>query len=281
MPLKNTHFSTLRILACALPLAALLLLLDRAAPPERPAAPVESIEELPPIPRGGATALNCGYVLNETFSNAPTEWRPAGAAVIEITNRWQCDPRWTFFCLGNDPKIGKAAALWAKRCFPGDVAVEFYFGIKMDRMRGEPYRYARDVNVTIGSDGSDLRKGITFSFGANGNTCSCITRDGTELVRVPATIPASMEIHRRWFKFRAERHGGKLLFQVDDFFAASGKRGELTVDDPLPLNGNRLAIWTYDNAIMLSRVRISGEGGIETESPDFAAEELKTMYDKE
>src|SRR5262249_9120684 len=115
------------------------------------------------------------------FSTAATEWRTAGAAVGTVMNRWQCDPRYSFFALGNDMREGNAAVLWSKRLYPGDVTVEFFFGIQMDHLRGNPFQYARDVNVTIGSDGSDLRKGCTFSFGGHGNTCSYIARDGVEI----------------------------------------------------------------------------------------------------
>lgn len=222
-----------------------------------------------------------GSVLTESFSTSPVEWRPAGAAVIEVTNRWQCDPRWTFFSLRNDRIVGKSAALWSKRFYTGDVTVEFYFAIKMDRERGDAYRYARDINVTIGSDGSDLRKGCTFSLGGYNNSCSFISRDGTELRRVPVKIPSTGDNHHHWYKFRAERKSGRLTFQVDRLFESASDAGaEITVDDPLPMSGNRIAIWTYDNAIMLSKVRISGEGGIETESPDFVAKPLTTIYGK-
>ena len=53
----------------------------------------------------------------------------------------------------------------------------------------------------------------------------------------------------------------------------------MVIDDPKPLAGDRIAIWTYDDGIMLARVRLSGEaGGIE--SPDFVAAPVTTMYDE-
>jgi hypothetical protein len=230
-----------------------------------------------------AVRITSDHFHNDTFSGAPVSWRPAGAAVAEVTNRWQCDPRWSFFSLYNDRSRGKPAVLWSKHVYPGDVAVEFYFGNKMDASRGTPYSYARDVNVTIGSDGSDLRKGYTFSFGGNDNSCCYIMRDGVEVKRVPVRIPTTMDYHRHWFVFKAERQGNTIKFRVDQFFQNSEKRNsppEMVFEDSQPLTGDRIAIWTYDHAIMISKIRISGDGGDSIESPDFLAGPIKTVYDK-
>src|SRR5205823_6665126 len=43
-----------------------------------------------------------GQIIDERFSCAPTEWRLAGAGMGQVKNRWQCEPRWTFFTLEND-----------------------------------------------------------------------------------------------------------------------------------------------------------------------------------
>jgi len=225
--------------------------------------------------------ITSDHFRNDTFSGAPTNWRTAGHAIAEVTNRWQCDPRWTFFSLQNDLRAGKPAVLWSKYLYPGDVTVEFYFGNKMDHMRGNPYSYARDINVTIGSDGSDLRKGYTFSFGGNGNTCSYIMRDGVEVKRLPARIPTTMDYHRHWFAFKAERQGKMLKFRVDHFFqTAEQKNSELVFEDTQPIVGDRVAIWTYDHGMMISKVRISGDNGEDSESPDFLPGPVKTVYDK-
>jgi hypothetical protein len=40
-----------------------------------------------------------------------------------------------------------------------------------------------------------------------------------------------------------------------------------------------LALWTYDHALMLSRVRLSGEGGSLAEHPDAEIPALRTPYD--
>ena len=215
-----------------------------------------------------AVRITSEHFRNDTFSSAPVNWRVAGAGIAQVTNRWECDPRWSFFSLKNDRAIGNPAVLWSKQLYPGDVAVEFYFGNKMDSSRGSPYTYARDVNVTIGSDGSDLRKGY-------------ISRDGKIVAKLPVTIPRSMDLHRHWFQVKAERHGNKMSFRVDHYFTSPDRKvTELEFEDTAPLGGDRVAIWTYNHAIMISKVRISGDGGETTESPDFLPGPVKTVYDK-
>jgi len=231
--------------------------------------------------RTEAIKIVSDHFRNELFSTAPTTWRTAGAAIAEVTNRWQCDPRWSFFSLKNDRRVGKPAVLWSKALYPGDVSIEFYFGNKMEGERGAPYTYARDVNVTICSDGSDLTKGYTCSFGGQDNAGSMIYRDGVEVKRVGKAIPRDMNYHRHYFSMKVEKRGNQVSFRVDRFFVSdTSKSGELIYEDTQPLNGNRVAIWTYDHAITISRVRISGEGGNTFEHPDWMPGPLKTPYDR-
>lgn len=223
---------------------------------------------------------------NELFSRAPVDWRTAGLAIAEVTNRWQCDPRWSFFSLKNDitrREEGQAAVLWSKHLYPGDVTVEFFVGNKMEGERGRPYTYARDINVTICSDGSDLTKGYTFMFGGQGNRGSYILRNGAEVRSAPQTVPVDMNFHRHWFSVRVEKRGNRLSYRVDRYFAdpnspARQSEGEMVFEDEQPLKGDRIALWTYDHAVMISRVRISGDGGTAAEPPGAEVPGLKTVY---
>ncbi|MCW8130622.1 MAG: hypothetical protein KIS92_09755 [Planctomycetota bacterium] len=226
---------------------------------------------------------------NELFSRAPVDWRTSGMAIAEVTNRWQCDPRWSFFSLKSDlarRDEGKAAVLWSKYLYPGDVTVEYFVGNKMEGERGRPYTYARDINVTICSDGNDLTKGYTFMFGGQGNKGSYILRDGVEVKSTPLKIPTDMNYHRHWFSVRVEKRGNRVSYRIDRYFSDSNSEsrqseGELVFEDDKPLTGMRVAIWTYDHATMISRVRISGDGGAETEDPGAGVPALKTVYDNE
>ncbi len=225
-----------------------------------------------------ATKIYSNHFFDYEFNRAPTDWRPGRLTVAEVTNRWQCDPRWSFFSLRplDYPMYqsgirNRLAVLWNKRKFSGDVTVEFFAGIKMTGERGGKYEYARDINVTICSDGKNLNKGYSFMFGGMGNKGSYILRDGVEVAAFGGGVPVrTTNFHRHWFYVRAEKRGKRLSFRVDKFFAGA-PGGELAFEDERPLEGDRLAIWTYDCGIMISRVRISGEGGQEIESPDFEA----------
>ncbi len=230
--------------------------------------------------RPEAVRVLCDNVFNDFFSSAPATWRTAGAAIAEVTNRWQDEPRWTFFSLRNDRKVGKPAVLWSKYKFPGDVSLRFFCSYKMDVERGTPYKYNRDINVTICSDGSDLNKGYTFMFGGFGNTGSMILRNGEVVTRIPAKIPTDMNYHRHWFHYKVEKEGGKLRFQVDRFLRTDAVTPELVYEDPQPLTGDRIAIWTYDSTFCISRVQIAGVASPEMESPDFSPAPLKTPLDK-
>src|SRR5204862_5138898 len=118
----------------------------------------------------------------------------------------------------------------------------FYFGNKMDASRGNPYSYARDVNVTIGSDGTDLRKGYTFSFGGQDNTCSYIMRDGVIVKRLPVTIPRSMDYHRHWFQVKAERHGNSVPFRVAHLVVSQHRlTADMVHQRTVPRTGDRVA----------------------------------------
>jgi hypothetical protein len=52
------------------------------------------------------------------------------------------------------------------------------------------------------------------------------------------------------------------------------------VQDPQPLPGGHIAIWTRDNGIMVARVRVSAEEVTDRESADVPAPALcRSVYD--
>ncbi|NQT87485.1 hypothetical protein HQ560_12015, partial [bacterium] len=204
-----------------------------------------------------------------TFSSAPTDWRSA-AGVWAVTNRWECDPRWSFFS-GVPSDRQDLAALWNKCGFRGDVCVEFAVGPKMDRAAGSSYQYARDFNATLCADGQDLASGYGFLFGGWDNTVTAITRKGKVVARSSYVIPRSSSIHRRWFYIKAEKRGDVLSYWID------GSR-VLTWKDPEPLTGDRVAVWTWDCGLMVSRVRVSGSTVTAAEKPGTPVGLLGTGY---
>lgn len=182
-------------------------------------------------------------VITDFFHKAPSDWRPAGGA-WDVQNRWQCDPRWSFFSGVN---FQGPAVLWNKRSFEGDQTVEFAAGIKMAREHGSYSDYGRDIDVTLCADGKNVDSGYSFVFAGWGNTKCAILRQGKVVAEAP---PPKLDdsIHHKWFLVRAEKRGSSLKYYVDDTLLCE-------YNDPHPLDGTRLALWTYKCGIMVSRFR--------------------------
>jgi len=203
--------------------------------------------------------VSCSNAWCYSFRQATTDWRVAGGT-WEVTNRWQCDPRWTFF----SGRSSRLACIWNKRQFENDVCIDLAAGIKMDRNRGGRYEYASDINITIAADGRDLTSGYSFLFGAretgHPNRATLIVRGERVVARSHRRIPVHSNIHRRWFHLKVARHGRKLLYWIDDELV-------LEYDDPDPLPGRQVALWTWNNGIMVAQVRIASLGKGEMEPP--------------
>jgi hypothetical protein len=199
------------------------------------------------------------------FRKAYTDWRVV-KGLWEVTNRWTCDRRWSFFSGRSSLKL---AAIWNKRSFTGDVTVDFYAGVKMDNERGDRYEYASDINCTIAGDGTDLNSGYSFLFGGFGNTKTLLmkgnrvlaegrwSRSGPEAymqkgqrVLIPTAVT---NIHRTWFHVKAQKQDKHLRLWIDD---------QLVIDcvDDAPLTGDRVALWTWSNGVMLARVTVAADG---------------------
>ncbi|MBM4044054.1 MAG: PEGA domain-containing protein, partial [Planctomycetes bacterium] len=207
-----------------------------------------------------------------TFEDAPADWRVESGR-WEVTNRWQCDPRWSFFSGRPDGKA-KLAALWNKREFSGDVCLEFAAAIQMDRARGgRYYEYARDINATLCADGYDLTSGYSFIFGGWQNRHTRILR-GKEVVAETTGRLIPRDIHNTWFYIKVEKRGPHLSFWIDN-------EPVLKYTDARPLAGRRLALWTYDVGVMLARVRVSSPEHKDREWPVAANPSAqKSCYDE-
>lgn len=207
----------------------------------------------------GEVDLLSANLLDYTFSDAPTDWF-ARSGVWAITNRWTCSPQWSW--QGGFATDG-VAALWNKREFVGDVTVEGYFAFQMGVAGGRSYKNPTDLNITIHGDGANPGSGYSFMVGAQGNTETRIMR-GTEVLAASADpkallpvfedgYPSTYDFHRKWWSVRARKHGGKLELYLDE-------RLVVEAEDPNPLPMGRVALWTYDNGIVISRVKIYHEG---------------------
>jgi len=205
------------------------------------------------------------------FENAPADWEKV--AEWEVTNRFACDPRWSHMS-GQSPQ---AAILWNKYEFSGDQTLEFYAGMRMQV--GLPMSYPRvgDINAAICSDGRSLFSGYTFILQAWDPEWSerwtRILRRGevvaeTEQQFIPRVrlgynwsagwrlpvpwIAEGRPVHGAWYYIKVQKTGGRLQCYVDNRLA-------LVYDDPDPLPGGKVALWTYNDAVMLARARIGYE----------------------
>lgn len=199
--------------------------------------------------------INTGNVYDYTFASAPTDWW-VQSGVWEMTNRWSCSPGWSWFG-GRSEEI---AAVWNKRKFSGDMSIQFYFAFKMG-LTGTPrwnYRPS-DVALSFAGDGKNLGSGYSLIIGADGNKRSMLMK-GDKVVAQSAEKaallpvladgqPSMNDLHRHWWYVRINKIGSRIECYLDNELF-------LTYDDPNPLDAGQIALWTYNNGIMLSRVQI-------------------------
>jgi len=200
------------------------------------------------VTNGDSVEVASAGVLGDNFRLAPAGWSTA-AGTWKVTNRWDCDPRWSFFSGAIDKGL---ACLWHKDQFGEDVSLEFCGATQFDGTRGTTdYSWARDINCTICADGKDLTTGYSFVFGGWDDQYTRLLR-GTEVVAETTQylVPRSSSAHRQWFYLQMEKRGPRIRCWLD---------GTLVFDytDPQPLTGRRAALWTYNNGIAVARVRIS------------------------
>lgn len=199
-----------------------------------------------PLVSAGATCLK-----DDTFTQAPVDWLPASGRWA-VTNRWQCDPRWSFYTGRN---LAGIAANWFRHRHGENVTLEFFAAPRMNRESGDNYDYARDLNATLDAAGGSLESGYSFLFGGKGNTGSHILHGERTLHANPAMrIPEDKAlVHRHWFHLKIRKHGRHLVWWVDGM-----KVGETEVVGE-STGGGRLAIWTQRNQIAVARVRVSSD----------------------
>jgi hypothetical protein len=219
-----------------------------------------------------AVELRAGDVKTFDFSVAPVDWQVA-SGTWEITNRWQCDPRWSFMAGYN---LQGTSCLWYKREHGANLTLEFFMAPKMDRSRGSSYQYAADFNAVIAADGTDINSGYSCMLGGWDNNGSFVTRRDVKVIEHSSTkIPRESKIHHRWFHVKLRKTGGLIEYWVDDELVGS-------FVDPEPLKGGYLGLWTWRNAIMVSHVRISTDGKLPAAKPFVGGDrEPKVPYKDE
>ena len=187
-------------------------------------------------------------VYDYTFHDAPTDWEPQSGA-WEVTSRWSCSPGWSWFGGWSEG----LAAIWNKRRFEGDFVLEYYAAPKMDAVAEAYAQRFRDLNATICADGKRLSSGYSFLIGGWRNKRTAILRGDRVVAETRSyTLPPQKVGHRQWFYVRIEKIGNRISLSVDD-------KHLLSYEDPDPLTGDRVALWTQNNGIMLARVLVCYE----------------------
>ncbi len=200
-------------------------------------------------PWADALTVRGRKVMTYPFKKAPADWTQA-TGDWAITNRWECDPRWSFF---SGQRLDGVAALWHKARFPDNVTLEFFVGPKMDRSRGGHYQYAADFNAVLAADGHDINSGYNFMFGGWDDKGSFIVRkDEIVAENNDIRIPRKSSTHRRWFYIKIRKQDDQLTYWVDNEKVGSTQDSNL-------LPGDRLGLWTYKNSMMVAYVRISAD----------------------
>jgi hypothetical protein len=215
------------------------------------------------VPNFEKVEIESPHVYDYTFTEAPTDWR-VQSGIWEMTNRWACAPGWSWFGGRSD----EVASVWNKRKFSGDISVQFYFAFKMGLSGAKDlWEVPSDAAITIGGDGQNLASGYSFIIGADGNSRSVLRR-GSQIVAqssAPEAVlppwadgkPADFDeiMHRRWWYARIDKIGNRVSCYVDNKLLFS-------YDDPKPLDAGQIALWTYNNGIMLSRVQVYYENEV-------------------
>jgi hypothetical protein len=185
-----------------------------------------------------------------SFKEAPWEWRIQGGT-WRVANRWNCDPRWSFFSGSNKEGL---ACLWNKFECDDNVTLEFFAAPKMQTENdATEYRYGGDFNVSMGTDGRDLDGGLSwlgFRKGEKGSVMYVKKKLMAECHEQFTILPTAYTVHHRWYHFKIRRQGNAFTLWID-----GNKAFSTTVTEPLA--GNRFALWTWKNAIMIAQVRLS------------------------
>ena len=240
------------------------------------AAP-ESIGLSGTMPLLSSVQIENAHVHDYTFASAPTDWH-VQSGVWEITNRWECSPGWSWF----GGRSEEVAAIWNKRKFSGDVSVQFYFAFKMG-LAGTPAwkSHPSDVALSFCGDGQNLSSGYTFIIGADNNSHSILMK-GTQIVAdsqigkaiLPRMTDSDLledfnQEHHHWWAAKVNKIGPRVECWLDNELLFS-------YFDPQPLNLGQIALWTYNNGIVLSRVQIFFENELLGRALPDAGQNLKT-----
>ncbi|MBM4050978.1 MAG: hypothetical protein FJ279_38265, partial [Planctomycetes bacterium] len=194
-----------------------------------------------------------------------------------VMNRWICTPTWSWFG-GRSQDI---AAIWTKRAFGGDLALDVFASFVMKAYRHFPYERPADLCLTLCGDGRNLSSGYALIVGAENNTVTQLYRRGALVAssRDKAALiiarqsrdPSGVDLHHDWLHLRLTRRGPKVQFELNGTPA-------LSYVDPEPLPEGHVALWTVNNGVLFARVRMAFERQLPPVPPRSDAAEFADAH---
>jgi hypothetical protein len=179
------------------------------------------------------------------FGAAPTDWH-SSCGTWEVAARWACDDRWSWFAGWAE----RDAAVWNKRPIPGDVTVDYYVGVKMEAPGGDETERCRDLNTVLCGDRRDPRSGYSLILGGDGGVKTRLLRNGVAVAEAAnLRVPSGFGVHQEWFHIRAARLGSRVELDLEG-------RPVFRWEDPDPLPGGHVGVWTHNSGLVISRVTI-------------------------
>ncbi|MBF0246349.1 MAG: hypothetical protein HQL31_13975, partial [Planctomycetes bacterium] len=210
-------------------------------------------------------------VLDCMFTRAPTDWVRNGGT-WQVINRFACDPRWSHM---NGQAPEGMGALWTKERYRGDFSVELYAGMRHAGKGTEFQWYHRlgDINLSVMGDTPSTARGYSVTCSGwdenHSQRYTTLYRNGIPVARSEAyTLPrwregnkrkwldpllrGGRDVHGAWYFIKFRRIGSRLEYYFDNHLI-------LSYEDPEPLEGGPVGIWTYRNSMMVARVKIAAQ----------------------
>lgn len=211
------------------------------------------------------TLVTRDNVFDTLFNESLYNWTINGGK-WEVINRFYCEPTWSHM---NGESADGLAALWSKYVFKGDFSIEFYAGLRMGW-----YTRAGDLNVSVMSKRNSPGDGYTaIATGWDPDHSQLDTKllragkplDVSQKYLVPRhrngnvrrgyqpLVASGRPIHGAWYAIQLRRTAGRLKYLYDN-------EPVFDVPDAQPLDDGSLGIWTYQNSMMVARIKIAAEG---------------------
>jgi len=128
--------------------------------------------------------------------------------------------------------------------------MDYTVGIKMQAPGGPETTRCRDLNSTLCGDGANPRSGYAFIMGGDAGVKTQLLRNGTVVAEAPdLRVPGGYGIHHEWFHVRVARLGHTITMEFEG-------RPVLRYEDPDPLPGGFVGLWSRDNGMLIPRVTI-------------------------